>query len=184
MFVQVVSDATRKNKNGKKIGGNDICLSPILLNGEPYKLFFSRSYPNEKVTLIGVVKNDGEVTLPNDDLKSLKKGDVVVPLYFYLKAENVENSKPVERMTPEEQRAFAEEIAARGNSITIGDKPKLEMRTLDNGIFGYAFEFVNPIGGENAFTQEGAVCKIKNGKIVKVIHSDNFENIRDLEATE
>ena len=37
---------------------------------------------------------------------------------------------------------------------------------------------------ENAFTQEGAVCKIKNGKIVKVIHSDNFENIRDLEATE
>lgn len=166
LSVQVTSDATQKGKNGKKIRGNDICVSPILLNGEAYRLFFSRSYPNGKVTLIGAIpisKNDNTplASLPSGELKSLNKGDIVTPLYIYFKDKKAEYAK--------------------GYSITIGDKPKMEMITLQNGIFGYAFEFVNPIGRQNAFSREGAICKIKNGKIVKVIHSIDFESPGDLE---
>ena len=166
LLVQVTSDATRKGKNGKKVSGNDICVSPILLNGEAYRLFFSRSYPNAKVTLIGAVpipKNDNTplATLPSGELESLKKGDVVTPLYIYFKDEKAE-------YTP-------------GIPITIGDNPKLEMSTLRNGIFGYIFEFVNPVGSQNTFAREGVICKIKDGKIVKAIHSDDFESPGDLE---
>lgn len=168
LLVQVVSDATRKNKNGKKVGGNDICVSPILLNGEVYKLFFSRSYPSEKITLIGAVpvpQNDDKTplaTLPSGELKSLNKGDIVTPLYAYLKDEKAKY--------------------ARGYAITIGDKPKMEMVTLQNGIFGYIFEFVNPIdAGKNAIAREGAIVKIKHGKIIKAIHSIDFESPGDLE---
>ena len=166
LLVQVTSDATRKGKNGKKVSGNDICVSPILLNGEAYRLFFSRSYPNGKVTLIGAVpisKDDKTplATLPSGELKSLNKGDIVTPLYAYSK---------------DEKAAYA-----KGNPITIGDKPKMEMSTLQNGIFGYLFEFVNPVGNQNTFAREGAIVKIKKGKVVKAIHSDDFESPVDLE---
>lgn len=63
----------------KKVVGNDICVSPILLNGEVHKLFFARNYPSGKITLIGAVpvpKNDDKTplaTLPSGELKSLKK---------------------------------------------------------------------------------------------------------------
>lgn len=183
LYFQVLGDSTRKNKNGKKISGNDICMSPILLNGEPYKLYFSRTYPSEKVTLIGVLENkDGTVNLPNDALKSLKKGDVVIPLYIYANADRIENSKPVnvESMTPEQQRAYIESFTIAGKSITIGDKPKMEMVTLYNGILGYVFEFVNPVG-KNVITSNGVACKIKNGKVVAVKDFDDVDNISDLE---
>lgn len=177
LLVQVISDATRKNNDGKKIGGNDICYSPVLLNGERYKLFFVRNYPNEKVSLIGVAPdNDGQITLPSGQLESFKKGDIVTPLYVQIKDGNVE--------------------LARGKSITIGDKPNLETATLYNGIFVYAFEFVNPLGegniykvengklvkgNNNVITSEGAVVKCKDGNVVKVMPSSDFENIGDLD---
>lgn len=133
-----------------------------------YKLFFSRSYPSEKITLIGAVpvpQNDDKTplaTLPSGELKSLNKGDIVTPLYAYLKDEKAEYK--------------------RGYAITIGDKPKMEMGTLPNGIFGYIFEFVNPIdAGKNAIAREGAIVKIKHGKIIKAIHSIDFESPGDLE---
>lgn len=137
-----------------------------MINGEAYRLFFSRSYPNAKVTLIGAVpvpKNDNTplATLPSGKLESLKKGDVVTPLYIYFKDEKA-------GYTP-------------GIPITIGDNPKLEMSTLRNGIFGYIFEFVNPVGSQNTFAREGVICKIKDGKIVKAIHSNDFESPGDLE---
>ena len=186
LYIQVVSDSTHKDKNGKKISGSDICLSPILLNGEPYKMFFSRSYPNQKITLIGVVKNeDGKVTLPSGDLKSFEKGDIVTPLYIYVKSEDIENfsenSKPVEEMTFDEQKNLIANFTVRGTPITIGDKPKFEMSTLYNGIFGYAFEFVNPIGGKNVIAENSVACKIKNGKIIKVSILNDLGDIGDLE---
>ncbi|MBQ7705515.1 MAG: hypothetical protein IJT73_08840 [Selenomonadaceae bacterium] len=188
LAIQVVSDATRKNKSGKKISGNDICITPILLNGEPYKLFLSRSYPNEKITVIGAVPNvNGQVTLPSGRLESLKKGDIVTPLYIYVKdvkAETMENSKPFNDMTAEEKIKFMAEITGKGRPITIGDKLKFEMAPIRNGIFGYFFEFVNPIGNNrqnNVLAEEGAICKIKNGKIVTVKHSDDVEKLSDLE---
>ena len=163
MAMQVVSDATRKNKDGKKVGGQDICVSNILLNGNPYKLFFARNYPNEKITIIGAVPtNDGTATLPSGELESLKKGDVVTPLYIHFHDEKANY--------------------ASGKSITIGDNPKFEMISIKNGVFGYMFEFVNPINDSgNINAKEGAICKFKNGKIVKVIHSDYFDDISDLE---
>lgn len=102
------------------------------------------------------------MTLPSGELKSLKKGDIVTPLYAYVKDAKAEYAK--------------------GYAITIGDKPKFEMSTLQNGIFGYVFEFVNPIdSSKKVFTRDGAVVKIKNGKIVKVKSSDDFESPGDLE---
>ena len=186
LFVQVDSDSTRKNKNGKKVSGKDMCISYILLNDKPYKLFFSRNYPSEKITVIGVVPTDdgNESTLPSGQLESLKKGDVVVPLYVYVTEETAEISKPFEEMTIDEQIAIAKEIFRKGKAITIGEKPKIEMSTLYNGHLGYMFEFVNPIGVQNTFTDEGAACKLKDGKIVKVVEVDfsidNFSEIVEL----
>lgn len=187
LYVQVVADSTRKDKNGKKIGGNDICLAPILLNGRPYKLFFSRSYPGAKVTVIGAVENtDGAVTLPSGELESFKKGDVVIPLYYLLKPELVEEysekyTSP-KNMTDAEKMELVERLTIGGKKIVIGDKPKFETATLTNGVFCYVFEFVNPFNARlNVYTEEGAICKIKNGKIVKVIHSDDFTCLQDLE---
>ena len=164
MAFQVVSDATRKNKDGKKVSGQDICVSNILLNGNPYKLFFARNYPNEKITVIGAVPtNDGTATLPSDELESLKKGDVITPLYIHVHDEKANYAK--------------------FKSTTIGDNPKFEMFSIKNGVFGYVFEFVNPVDDEgNVATKEGAVCKFKDGKIVKVIHSDYFDDLSDLES--
>ena len=184
LYVQVVADATRKNKNGKKISGNDICISPILINGEPYKLFFSRSYPNEKITIIGVIsyKNSNRTALPSGNWESFKKGDVVMPLYFNLKAETIENSKPFETMTNEEQNSLIQTMLTRGKSIIIGDNPKIEMRNLSDGFYGYLFEFVNPINDQrNVMTNDGVICKVKNGKIVKVKHFNDIDNLSDLE---
>lgn len=167
LWVEVVSDATRKSKNGKKIGGNDICVSRILLNGEDCKLFFARNYSNGKITLIGVVpitKDNAKETLPSGELKSLKKGDVVTPLYV--------------------QKRDEQDIElARGKAITIGDKPKMERSTLYNGIFGYAFEFVNPVDESKnvVLIEDGAVVKIKNGSIVKVKAGSDIDSLEDLE---
>lgn len=167
LYVQVVSDATRKGKNGKKIGGNDICVAPILLNDKPYKLFFSRNYPDGKVTIIGAVPNEQKdmgTNLPSGMLENLKKGDVVTPLYILVK-DTGDIFNPYEMP---------------GTPIVIGNNPKMKMRTLSDGILGYAFEFVNPIGSRNALTKEGAFCTFKNGKIVKVTHSDYVDDSSDL----
>lgn len=184
LYVQVVSDSTRKNKNGKKISGNDICISPILINGEPYKLFFSRSYPNEKITIIGVIsyKDSQPTSLPSGNWESLKKGDAVTPLYFNLKAETIENSKPLEAMTVEEQNNLILSMLAKGKTIIIGDNPKIEMNNLSDGFYGYFFEFVNPINDKvNVATNEFVICKVKNGKFVKVKHALDIDNFSDLE---
>lgn len=204
LYFLVVSDATRKDKNGKKVSGSDICVSDVLLNGERYKLFFSRSYPNEKVTLIGLVENKdiqlilksvsdtGQIPnisqLPSGDLQGLKKGDIVTPLFTYVDSEKIENaaenSKSVEDMTDKEKIIFSlnNVVSVPIKSITIGDKPKFEIKALHNGVFAYVFEFVNPLGDrQNVFTKDGVVCKIKNGKIVKMKHFNEVDYLSDLD---
>ncbi|MBR3747509.1 MAG: hypothetical protein IKN27_11185, partial [Selenomonadaceae bacterium] len=107
LYVQVVSDSTRKNKQGKKVGGTELCLANIMLNGQAYKMFISRTYPGEKLTIIGVAPNvDQKVTLPSGDLESLKKGDVVVPIYYLATSDKIEkefNGKSPENMTDKEK---------------------------------------------------------------------------------
>ncbi len=174
LMVQVVSDSTRKNKYGKKISGTEICVSGILLNEQPYKLFFSRNYPNNKLTIIGVVPNkDNKATLPSGLLESLKKGDVVIPMYVYMNRsrDELENANQAEKTTPE---------MARGNPITIGDKPKLEMGTFREGLFAYAFQFGNPIDDKVVLANEVVFFKVKDGKVVNVKHADYIEDFREL----
>ena len=167
LLVQVVSDSTRKDKNGKKVSGKDLCVSPISLNGEWCKLFFSRSYPNEKITLIGVVTyNDSK--LPSGEIKSLKKGDVVTPLYVRLDLSEAPDD-------------FIGEMA-EGYPITIGDKPKIEKGTLPNGRYAYVFRFVNPVDDRgDVITMQSAIFKIKDGKVVEVKDAELIEGISDLE---
>lgn len=184
LFTQVVSDATRKNKNGKKIGGNDICIAPIWLNDKPYKLFFSRKYPSGKITVIGAVPNDGKITLPNNEIESLKKGDIVIPQYYLMNPsmDEIENSAMpnVENMTPEQQQAYMSKFIVRGNAITIGDKPKIETGVLRDGLYLYVFQFVNPMD-QSVLPQGGVVFKLKDGNVVGVKHVEDLETFSDLE---
>lgn len=172
--VQVVSDATKKNTRGKKIGGNELCLIPVQINGVAYKLFVSCEYPSEKFTIIGATPNvDAKVTLPSGELRGLQKGDVVTPLYSSLKIS--ENGYYVFESLP-------------GAPITIGDQtPKFELGALPDGKYAYIFEFVNPIGGtdtntltNNAFTKTGAVFTVEDGNVIEVQHFDDIEDIDDL----
>ena len=177
LFVQIVSDATQKNKNGKKVKGNDICVTPVLINNEAYKLYFARSYPSGKITLIGAVsipEKGSENLLPDSNLKSLKKGDVVVPLYGQINrsVEEIENAKSGNDMLE----------WVKGTPITIGNKPKVETSTLIDGLYFYGFYFVSPIN-DNEFVapKSGVVFKLKNGSIVGVKSVEDLEDFSDLE---
>lgn len=169
IFVQIVSDSTKKDKNGKKIGGTELYVAPILLNEEPYKLFISCDYPREKFTIIGATKNeDAKVSLPSGEIRGFSKGDVVTPTYIYFKIseDEVENLSTVP-----------------GSPITIGDSlPKVEMSNLPDGTYFYLFEFVNPIGGKNnnVFAKEIAVFKVADGKVVEAKHLDDVEELAEL----
>ena len=71
-----------------------------------------------------------------------------------------------------------------GNPITIGDEPlQIGMgdRPLPDDNYIYSFEFVNPIGGENVRADEFAIFKVRGGKIVEVKHSNDIEDIKNLE---
>lgn len=181
LYVQVVSDSTRKNKQGKKVGGTELCVSNIMLNGQSYKMFISRTYPGEKLTIIGVAPNiDQKVTLPSGELESLKKGDVVIPIYYLVTPDKFEEElagKSPENMTDEERLNVASKFTAGGKPITIGDKPRIEMGTLPDTTYAYVFQFINPLNPDiNVYTKEAALFKLKSGKVVKVEHTDYFDN--------
>ncbi len=185
LYVQVVSDSTRKNKQGTKVGGTELCISNIMLNGQSYKMFISRTYPGEKLTIIGVAPNtDQKITLPSGELESLKKGDVVIPIYYHATSDTMEKElagKSPENLTDEEKMKIASKLTAGGKSTTIGDKPRIEMTTLPDATYAYVFQFINPLNPNiNVITDEVALFKLKNGKIVKAAHADHLADEDDL----
>lgn len=167
--VYIISDATKKNTRGKKVGGNKLCIIPVQINGQPYKLFPSCKYPSEKFTVIGTTRNfDMKVTLPIGELRGLQKGDVVTPICNQAKIS--------------EDGSYGFD-GVLGAPITIGDEtPKFELGALPDGKYAYIFEFVNPIGvtdtntlTNNAFTKTGTIFTVEDDNIVEVQHFDDIE---------
>ena len=177
LFVQLVYDSTVKNKAGKKISGSEFYVSPVLLNGQPYKLFFTYDYPNENLTLIGATPNeDGKIALPSTMLEGLENGDVVTPIYDYFAMTDEE----LKSKSQSGQNQSDENLTATGNQITISSNSKIEIQTIPDGKYLYVFEFVNPTGGENETTNAGAVFTVKNGKVVDTKHFNDIKELNDL----
>lgn len=179
--VQIISDSTKRNKSGKKIGGSELYAIPVNLNGSRCAVLISCSYPNEKFRLIGArpILEEEQTTLAGN-LLSLGKGDVIEPYYmpFNVSEEDIEE---IEEKAREEYGKNLSELPINiqrnllaghvdletGNPFTTGDSPKIEMGTLPDGKYAYIFEFVTPVGGE-VRTAQVAAFMIKDGKIASV----------------
>lgn len=178
LFVRIVSDSTVKNEDGKKIGGSELYLSPILLNGKNYKLFFSCNYPDEKVTLIGATPNeDWKIDLPSGELESLDPGDVVTPLYLSFELTEKELEKIFDE--PTDQKPFTKKLT-QASSITITENTILGKSFFPDGKYFYVFEFVNPLGAGNETTNSGAVFTVKDCKVIDAKHMDDIEKLNEL----
>ena len=161
VWVQVVSDGTKRNRDGKKVGGHELCAIPVLVNNQRCNLFVSCQYPSGKITIVGTAPQTDESGMPSGLLSELQKGDVVTPLYS-AKTEST-NWEPIP-----------------GAPIEIGDRaPKIEFGALPDGEYAYVFEFVNPVKFINhgTFTDSNArsapvVFQVADGKVVDVEESD------------
>lgn len=188
VYVQVISDSTSKDAKGNKISGSELCAVPIMLNERQCILLLSCSYPDETYRIIGArpVTDNG---LPSGELYGLNLGDVIKPVYVRIKAseddmnELEEKYGDPEKWTESQKQEIAAQIISlyQGKSITIDDTFTIEKRSLPNGNYAYAFEFVNPIGGNNSFTNfYDAIFKVTDGKISKVKHGDEVNAPEDL----
>ena len=189
VFNQIVSDGTVKNKHGKKVGGVEIRLVPIRLNGEPQFMYISCEYPKEKFTIIGIAGGaDEQSSLPSGNVKSLQKGDVIDFGYLYVNDDvnNLEDFENVNEMTDEQKIQFAKKYLRYANTMTVGDKiPKVEISTLPDGKYFYTFTVANPITDEpvivGATSGEGVVFTVKGGKVTEVKHANDITEISYLE---
>ena len=178
VFVQLISDGTRKDKNGKKIGGTELCSIPLQINGQVRNLFVSCKYPEEKFTIIGMPSETDNSGMPTGEIDSLKIGDVVNPVYlnFDISEEESEHFEEAAHAKYTKELDFS-----IGPEITLGtDKPIVEVVYLPDGYYFYIFEFVNPVGGDNEYTKQGAVFTVQDGKIIAVRHDDDIEDLSDL----
>lgn len=88
-----------------------------------------------------------------------------------------------------EAYAFGEKIVAAdvvqfkpylGAPLTISDTMKIENSPLPDGGYAYCFEFVNPVGGDDVYTNSNAVFLIKNKEVQTAVseeYMDEFINI-------
>ena len=194
IFAQVVSDSTRKNKKGKKVGGSELSAVPILLNGEVRLLFVTCEYPKQKFTVVGASPLADNNGMPAGEIYGLKQGDVVTPIYVnsHLSEDDIDKveeraqkiyGRTLDDLSDEEKIDVAQGMynVSFGAPITLdSDKLKIEMSALPDGNYVYVFEFINPIGGKNNVrTEEAAIFKIRDGNIIEVKHSDDIEELKD-----
>ena len=165
VFVQVVTDATKKS-HGKIIGGYEIYAIPIVLNGRLCSLSVSCEYPSQTYRILGA-QPDSDSDIPVDEIYGLGKGDVVSPVYLRIKLSETDIEK-FKGATQSEMFEIVKDSGiislVAGTPFTIGDSVTVQNGTLPDGRYAYMFEFVNPVGGENAYTQP-VVFNIKGGKI-------------------
>lgn len=190
----VTSDATKKNKSGKKINGTELYVVPVKINGRECALLVSCTYPNEKFRIIGArpLLEKSQISL-DGELIALSKGDVIEPLYtaFNMSESDLEKiaaealrryNRPLEQLPPDLQRELMAGYAGLfpGSAFTIGDKPKIEQGTVPDGVYAYVFEFFTPIGGA-VRTEQGVAFVVKDGKVALVRHLAEIDNVRSLE---
>lgn len=204
--IFVLSDATRKNKYGKKVGGTELLYTLLMINDKTHEMFISCKYPDEKLTIIGTrelpetlsdeerkkLEELGKYRTINNNLNALKKGDVVIPVYFTFEF-NEKNiiaylddqaqkiyGKNYGDLTDEQKESIPKPLdkfinLPLGSPITIGDKQKIEWGNLPDGRYTWHFNFINPVN-EGAMTDECAYFTVKNGIIVEVHHGNIKDN--------
>lgn len=184
VFVQVISQATQDAEGNKS--GSDFYHVPILLNGKLSTLLVTYNYSTQKFNILGA-KPDTNSLVPVNEIEGLKKGDVVIPIFLALviPVEDIENEK-----IQSDFQKFSEEIKAaakdeeklaeiiqknptaqkylfryEGDAFTIGNSVEIKNADLPNGHYAYVFEFVNPVGANNASSAIDALFTVENGKI-------------------
>ena len=171
------ADKSVKDENGKKIGGSEYYSIPIILNDKYYNLLVSCKYPEEIFTVIGarpmVEDSDPEAknllnsgsfapSAVNGEIRDIKQGDVITPSYLLFDIP-LDSNPPLEGLDPSKQTAEeqAEILAQRnilksatGVPIKIGEE-QMEIKNdfLARGVYAYAFELVNPIGGDSGTSE-------------------------------
>ncbi len=179
VFVQIVADSTRTDKHGNKIGGSELYAIPIQINGEVRNLFVSCNYPDATYTIIGMPRAADENGLPSGMIDGLKAGYIINPIYLNFNISEDES----EHFEDTAHAKYADnlDMVIGSATITLGsDKPTIENAMLPDGYYFYIFEFVNPVGGKNEYTKQGAVFTVQGGKIVSVKHDDDIEDLSDL----
>lgn len=176
VFVYTISDSTKRNKKGKKIGGSELCKIPINLNGEPRDFIISVEYPQKKCKIIGIAKQATMSSIVDNQLTGFSKGDVVMPLYLNRR----KSINTLDDDNDAKRGKYKGWITISNSTIIIGENlPKLEFKTLPNGKYCYVFAFVSPVDSKLVdklvFTEQLAIYTIKDGKINN-IESATFEN--------
>ncbi|MGN1422758.1 MAG: clostripain-related cysteine peptidase [Oscillospiraceae bacterium] len=64
--------------------GYDVYTSPIMLNGELTNLRITHDYINGNVTIDGAWDGIDENGMASRDIRELKQGDVIIPVYYYM----------------------------------------------------------------------------------------------------
>ena len=174
VFVQVVTDTTKKDKRGN-MTGYEIYAVPIILNDRPCTLNISCEYPTETYRILSA-QPDSDSDIPVDEIYGLNKGDVVRPVYLHIKVSEEDDLPDPENATQSEVAdSLKDKISwVAGNPFTIGDSVKVEKNALPNGKYAYIFELVNPVGGANGLT-EPVVFFVKNGKISSAENTEDIE---------
>ena len=65
--------------------------------------------------------------------------------------------------------------AYEGDAFTVGDNILIGKGQLPDGQYAYTFEFVNPVGEKNAYSETSAIFTIENGKISGVQDFDDMQ---------
>lgn len=174
VFVQVVTDTTKKDRRGN-MTGYEIYAVPIILNDRPCTLNISCEYPTETYRILSA-QPDSDSDIPVDEIYGLNKGDVVRPVYLHIKVSEEDDLPDPENATQSEVAdSLKDKISwVAGNPFTIGDSVKVEKNALPNGKYAYIFELVNPVGGANGLT-EPVVFFVKNGKISSTENTEDIE---------
>jgi len=83
--------------------------------------------------------------------------------------------------TDDEVQRLLEMQNVAGDPITIGDNPKIELGTLPDGVYGYAFHYVNPFsdnGDRDAISDDMVFFKVRGGNVVAIKTADTLEELR------
>lgn len=197
VFVQIISESTSVDAQGNKIG-SEFYSVPILLNDSMCNLLISCSYPNETFKVIGAIPDQtasGQNTvIPSREMYGISKGDVINPIFLAMNVPfNIDdNSELAKRLAPEKNRDIESKVTTveyllkndygtvyKGAPITVGHKLSIGRGILPDGNYAYVFEFVNPMGGANAYSETNTIFNIKNGKIT-LRQVDDIENPDEL----
>lgn len=208
VYVKVIAEAPIVY--GKKVG-SELYAIPIILNDEASTMTVVCEYPSKKFKIVDV-RPEYNDNIATDEVRGIKKGDVIKPLYMAMSIpKNILENEAVAENFSEEMKKFVEEYKqleeklkrgeqvnqrileqmrlkiARlniefyaGDPITIGNKISIKNSPLPDGNYFYAFEFVNPVGGNNAFSEFNAVYTIEKGKVTDLRDSDDIETPEDL----